>query len=388
MKLSPDRPTQWIFFLAASFVFGAVFLRSILTFWGNSALALVLGLLLVCFILIASESAISRKWPGYFPVYLAIQTLLVFVLLVIPDYQDFFSILLAIFSMQAMLRINPRFVAYWIGFCAVMVALLVAIGVGAQAIALSLVYTSANIFMGTYALATRRAQEARIQNQVLALRHQEASRQLQAYSAQMEQLAVARERNRLARDLHDSVTQTVFSMTLTTQSALLLFERDPAQAGPLLDHLSQLAQSAMSEMQLLISELRPEKGSDGGLELALRRHLAERHLPEGFSVSLEVEGNQPLKPTEEQGLLRIAQEALNNIVKHAQVSQAQLRLHLVEPIWMEITDQGRGFDPHQVQNSGRVGLLSMRERATEIGWNLRIDSSPGAGTRIRVEKST
>jgi signal transduction histidine kinase len=142
-------------------------------------------------------------------------------------------------------------------------------------------------------------------------------------------------------------------------------------------------------MRVLISELRPEKVAEGGLAAALRRHLADRPLPDNLLVSLEVEGDPlaRLSPAEEQGLFRIAQEALNNIVKHAQASQACIRLHLAEPPWwIEIQDQGQGFDLRQARDGGRVGLISMGERAAEIGWNLHVITSPGAGTRIRVEK--
>jgi len=139
-------------------------------------------------------------------------------------------------------------------------------------------------------------------------------------------------------------------------------------------------------MRVLISELRPEKVAEGGLVAALRRHLADRHLPESLAVSLEVEGDQPLTSAEEQGLFRIVQEALNNIVKHAQASEAHIRLHLIEPLWLEIEDQGQGFDSERARDSGHVGLASMGERAAEIGWNLHIITAPGAGTRIRVEK--
>jgi NarL family two-component system sensor histidine kinase LiaS len=249
-----------------------------------------------------------------------------------------------------------------------------------------LIYTGFSAFLGTCALATRRAQAAHTKNQTLAQQLQEGNQELQAYSARLEGMAVARERNRLARELHDSVTQTVFSMNLTAQSALLLFDRDRPRVGGQLERLSQLAQSALSEMQLLISELPPEGGASGGLVPALRRHLASSRLPESLSVSLEVEEAGPLPPAAEQALFGIAQEALNNIVKHAQASHAQIRLHLAEPFWMEIEDQGQGFDLQRAQSSGRVGLMHIRERAAEIGWNLQIITSPGAGTRIRVEK--
>jgi signal transduction histidine kinase len=394
MKRSADRSHQWIFYLTAGFLFGAVLLRSLLVYGvgyngrNNPALGLVLGLLAVWLALFVSETALSFRRPRYFPIYLALQTGLVAVLLTWP--QDYFAALFALLGMQAMQRLNPKIGALWIGLFTPLMALLLSKTYSAfQAIALAVIYTALNVFVASYALATRRAQAARAQNQSLALELQEANRQLQAYSNQLEQLAVTRERHRLARELHDSVTQTIFSMTLTTQSALLLLaaRRDLSQVSAQLDRLHQLSQSALAEMRVLISELRPEKVAEGGLVAALRRHLADRRLPESLAVSLEVEGDQTLNLAEEQGLFRIAQEALNNIVKHAQASQAHVRLHLVEPSgWIEIEDQGQGFDLQRARDSGHVGLSSMGERAAEIGWNLRITTAPGAGTRIRVEK--
>jgi signal transduction histidine kinase len=396
MKRSADWAHQWIFYLTAGFLFGAVLLRSLLVYGvgyngrNDPELGPVLGLLAVWLVLFASEAAISTRWPRYSPIYLALQTVLVVALLARPGRRDYFAILFAMLGMQAMQRLNSKTGALWIGLFAPLTAWLLLKPYGAfEAIALAVIYTALNIFVASYALATRRAQAARAQNQALVLELQEANRQLQAYSQQLEQLAVTRERHRLARELHDSVTQTIFSMTLTTQSALLLLaaRRDPNQARAQLDRLNQLAQSTLAEMRVLISELRPDKAAEGGLTAALRRHLADRRVSENLAVSLEVEGDQPLSSAEEQGLFRIAQEALNNIVKHAQASEAHIRLHLIEPLWLEIEDQGQGFDLERARNSGQVGLVSMDERAAEIGWNLRIITAPGAGTRIRVEKT-
>jgi len=389
MKGSADWAHQWIFYLTAGFLFGAVLLRTLLVYRNNPELGRVMGLLAVWLALFASEAAISPRWSRYPPVYLALQTGLVVVLLAQPGRRDYFAALFALLGMQAMQRLNPKLGALWVGLFTPLIVLLLLKTYGAfQAVALAVIFTALNIFVASYALATRRAQAARAQNQALVLELQEANRQLQAYSKQLEQLAVTRERHRLARELHDSVTQTIFSMTLTTQSALLLLaaRRDPRQASAQLDRLHRLSQSALAEMRVLISELRPEQVTEGGLVTALRRHLADCRLPESLAVSLEVEGDQPLSSAEEQGLFRIAQEALNNIVKHAQASEARIRLHLIEPLWIEIKDQGLGFDLERARNSGRVGLISMGERAAEIGWNLRIITAPGAGTRIRVEK--
>jgi signal transduction histidine kinase len=389
MKRISTSPYPWIFPLATGLLFGAVLLRALFLYGQSPLLGQVLGQLLAWLLLLASEPTLSRRWPKYFPVYLALQTLQASLLMFAPGYTDydFFAILFSILSMQAMQRLEFRPAALWLCLFALLTLLpLLLFSRLLDGLALGLLYISVDIFLATYARATRRAQAARARNQALAGELLASNRQLEAHAAQLEQLATARERHHLARELHDSVTQTIFSMTLTTQSALLLLDRDPARVPTQLDRLDELAQSALSEMRLLISELRPAQGLAGGLAAALRRHLAERHLPETLEVKLEVEGTEPLSSVEEQSLFRIAQEALNNIVKHAQAPRARLRLHLAEPFWMEIEDQGRGFDLPAAQASGRVGLASMRERAAEIGWQLRLTTCPGAGTCLHVEK--
>jgi signal transduction histidine kinase len=305
-----------------------------------------------------------------------------------PEDPDYFAVLFAVLSMQVLqkypLRQGVILIAAFIPLTAI--PLVKAYNVP-EAIVFALTYTAANAIWGSYSLATRRAQAARIRNENLSTELQEANQQLRNYSKQLEQLAVARERNRVARDLHDSVTQTIFSMNLTTDAILMMLESEPDRVKGQLDQLQKLTMSAQAEMQLLISELEPISFHEGGLAGGLRQHLAERRLPQGLSITLEVNGSQPLKQTEEQALFRIAQEAINNIVKHSQASQASIRLQLVEPCWMEITDQGRGFDlNNRAPNSTGFGLLSMRGRAEEIGWSWRLISTPGAGTCIRVEK--
>jgi signal transduction histidine kinase len=387
MDLSKSRLSHWIYYLAATLYYMAVVLRALLTYRDSPILGQALVLLLVGLVFFISEPAISRKWPGYFPIYLLFQTAIVSVLLALPGNSDFFATLFLILSMQAMLNLNPKIGAAWIAIWVPIMGVLMARSVGVtQAVALTLILTALNIFMGAYALEIHREQAAQDRKLELAREIQAANQQLLNYSARLEHLAVARERNRFARDLHDSVTQTVFSMTLTTQSALLLFERDPLLVNDQLERLSQLVRSALAEMQALISTLKPD-GTALGLVPDLRRHLADTRIAEKLSVSLLVEGEHSLTIAEEQALLGVAQEALNNILKHAQTQQAVVRLHLAEPCWMEIEDQGIGFDLQHAWNSGRMGLVSMQERAAEVGWDLQIMTSPGAGTRIRVEKA-
>lgn len=389
MKRSANWSYQWILYLTTALVFATAALRSLILYWGDPALARAMVLLLAWLALFAVESRLAGRWPGFFYIYLVVQTVLVLILLSTPGFPDYFAVLFPVLSMQVMQRLPSRQGAVWIGLFSPLMFLPLFTGYGfANGMAHTLVYTGGDIIFAFYALAVRRAQAARAHNEALGGELAEANRQLQAYSRQLEQLAAVRERQRLAREMHDSATQTVFSMTLTTQSALLLLDRDPARVAPQLDRLNELAQSALAEMRTLISELDPSKITEGGLAAALRRHLADRHLPETLSVSFNVEGDQLLTSAEEQGLFRIAQEALNNVVKHSRASQACIRLHLAEPSWIEIEDRGQGFDLQQARNGGRLGLTSMAERAAEIGWRLQVITSPGAGTRIRVEKTS
>ena len=380
---------QGVFFLATGLIYVAVLLRSFLLYRETPVLGQVLGLLLLFIGLFLAEMALTQYRLIWFYIYLVLQTILISLLIYGPEFTeyDYFLLLFAILGMQMVRRLSAKASLSWI------LVFLVLIGYKffrfeepIEWLTRLLLFGSIIVFLASYSLAARCAQEARRHNQSLMEQLQDTNQKLEQYSDTLEKLGTARERQRLARELHDSVTQTIFSMTLTTQSALLLLDKDPTRVGSQLERLNLLAQSAMAEMHTLISELRPEQGVDGGLETAIRQHINRQHLPDGLSVSLEVEGEQVLSSLEAQGLFRIAQEALNNIVKHAHANNARLHLHLDEPYWIEIDDNGQGFDTQQAFGGGHVGLAGMHERAEEIGWNFIIQSDPGKGTHIRVEK--
>jgi signal transduction histidine kinase len=374
---------RWIFYLAAGFMFAATVLRSLIVY-GNAPV--LNSFLLAWLVMFAAGSLLYPRFPKFTACLIMVQAALVLMLLLLLQ-ADYFAILFAILGMQAMQQFPPRLGGTFIGVSAGLTFLALLKPMGAfEALALAAAFSAVSVFAGAFILASRRARAAQAENQTLVAQLQEANRQLQAFSRQQEQLAAARERQVLARELHDSVTQTIFSMTLAAQSALLLLDRDRQQVTAQLDRLDELAQGALAEMQVLISKLAPEKLTEGGFIAALQQHLADRRKRDNLSVTLEVEGSQPLAPAEESGLFRIAQEALNNIVKHAGASQAVLRLHLANPVWLEIEDQGAGFDPQPARERGRVGLSSMQERAAEIGWALQVDSAPGRGTRIRAAR--
>ena len=386
---SSKRIYQSIYYLAIGLIYTAVLLRSILFYQGTPYLGRMIGLLLCFLLLFLVEHGLSKRVEKWFNIYLGVQSLLVFLLIINSNHEDYdyISILFAILGMQAMQHLKSRSGTFWITIFFILFGVPFIWFEGAlEGVIRVILFGSVMIFLSAYSLSTRRAQEAHGQNKSLMQQLQEANQQLESHSDTLKQLGVARERQHLARELHDSVTQTIFSMTLTTQSAMLLLERDPNRVGIQLERLNQLAQSALAEMHTLISELRPEQISGGGLVAELRHHIEARHLPEGLSVSLEIDGDERLSAHEEQILFRITQEALNNVIKHAHASKASILLHIEEPFWIEIEDNGQGFSLEQSQGSGRLGLAGMRERAEEISWDLTIKSTPGAGTRIRVEK--
>jgi signal transduction histidine kinase/predicted hydrocarbon binding protein len=199
---------------------------------------------------------------------------------------------------------------------------------------------------------------------------------------QAAEVAVLSERNRLARDLHDAVSQTLFSASLIADVLPKLWERNPQVAQQKLNELGQLTRGALSEMRTLLLELRP--ASLGDIDLSdLLRHLVNAFIGRMRTPAvLEISG-QLDPPAEVKSMFyRVAQEALNNIGKHAQATQVQLHLERAEgQARLEVRDNGRGFHPDSAR-PGSLGLGIMRERAESIGAQLTVESRPGAGTKL------
>jgi signal transduction histidine kinase len=330
--------------------------------------------------------------PRWFPlVCLLVQCGLVIGLLLNRPVQDFYALLFLPLSLQAVLFLGTRS-----GFLYIMALTLAMAGPLAAAqegwffgVVMVLNYGGLCLLLGGYAHQIGQAEAARAHNQRTLGELQVTYRQLQGYAAQMEALAAEQERSRLARELHDSVTQTVFSMNLTVQSARLLLERNTGRAADQLERLEELATSAMREIQALISQLRPRSLAEAGLPVALRQLAAERLERDGLHVTLEVSGELALAEAVAGGLYRIAQEALTNVAKHAGTQQATVRLDLTPATsFLEIEDHGLGFDPQSASSQrGHLGLAGMAERARELGWKLSIESQRGRGTRVRIEEN-
>ncbi len=230
-------------------------------------------------------------------------------------------------------------------------------------------------------LAHQEAEHRRQLEQRITERTEELSEANERLREKAAQDAVAAERTRLARDLHDAVTQTLFSTTLIAEVLPDLWALDPAEGRRRLEELRQLTRGALAEMRTLLVELRPNALTEVPLPTLLRQ-LSEGMVSRArISIQLNAEGERKLPADVQVGLYRIAQEALSNVTKHAKATQAIVTLRLGETVRLTVADNGAGFDPGAVA-ADHLGLRIMRERAEAIGARLSVYSEPGEGTQI------
>lgn len=199
--------------------------------------------------------------------------------------------------------------------------------------------------------------------------------------------AVLEERQRLARELHDSVSQAIYGVTLYTKAASrLLASGESLTAAMYIDEISTIAREALQEMRLLIFELRPPLLEQEGLVAALQSRLEAVESRAGIETTLEAYGIGRLSAAVEHALYRVGQEALTNALKHAKANSVTITLRRHQgTLTMIIADDGIGFSPTAAAGCTGLGLVGMKERAAEVGGQLRIDSAPGKGTRVLVE---
>jgi PAS domain S-box-containing protein len=197
--------------------------------------------------------------------------------------------------------------------------------------------------------------------------------------------AVTAERSRLARELHDAVTQTLFSTTLTAEVLPQIWEKDPKEGQKKLTELRELTRGALAEMRTLLMELRPDALADAELKDLLRHltnaFIARARIPIQFTVEGCVEPPLAVKIA----FYRVAQEALNNIAKHSEANIVALSLKCQEEILVLIVqDDGQGFDPDRAAGADHFGLHIMQERAEQIGARLEVKSRIGQGTQVKM----
>ena len=250
------------------------------------------------------------------------------------------------------------------------------------------------IVVGGYRLRVRsmearsRELERQVEQRTAELRHEIDQRiQVEEALRQSErEKAVVAERNRLARELHDSVAQSMYGVTLYAEVAAQLLSSGQAdEVTGYLGELKDTARESLAEMRLLIYELRPPILEEEGLASALQTRLEAVESRAGLEIEFNTEGESRFGSEIEGALYRIAQEALNNVLKHAQARRVVVSLvQDRRRVTLEIADDGLGLDPIEASRGGGMGLRGMRERAAEIGARIEVKSAAGSGTKVSV----
>lgn len=201
------------------------------------------------------------------------------------------------------------------------------------------------------------------------------------------ELTIEEERSRLAHELHDAVSQKLFSLRLTAQAAAALIDRDPSRAKGELHQVAALAAEAADELRAAVVELRPAALDEDGLVATLRTQIQVLDRAHSARVTFAGRGVKALPSAQEEAVLRVAQEALHNALRHSGGEHVDVTLdRRAGGAVLRITDDGGGFDPKAIRRAGRhLGLVSMRDRASGVGGTLTVESAPGKGTVIEME---
>ena len=286
---------------------------------------------------------------------------------------DAFNFLFIILCVQIAVVSTPRVAVMWIAICFGVESLIILATRGTEGLYAIFFYSVAFVVSGFFGYTIQQVERERDRNQRLV-------EELQATQRKLQELAVVDERNRLARDLHDSVKQQVFAISMQLSAARASLHEDN-KAYPSVAQAEKLAQQAGAELTTLIHQLRPPGLERKSLAAALRDYVAEWSRQNDIEITLNVENDLPLRDEAEQALFRVVQEALANVARHSQATQVSVELiHVDSEILLCIADNGKGFDMERLQKG--IGLRSMQERLAQIGATFKVMSEKDRGTQI------
>jgi signal transduction histidine kinase len=383
-SLAGRRPR--FFYLVSLPLWAAAVLRSFDEEGDSSRLPITAPLLILYLALFLTEDLLSRRYTWYPRVYFALQLLMVFGLMVSQPDLDFYPVLfLPVCAQVALLPERRERRGWFVAIYSVMAIGLLLFQDFPRSLALILLYGAGYLLITSYAMVTEQAETAEAQSRALVEDLRQANQQLTENAETIESLAVVQERNRLARELHDSVSQSLYGLVLSAEAARRnlaagLTENSMTE----LDSMRETARAALAEMRLLIYELRPSEIEEHGLQRALETRLLTVERRAGLQTSLDFGVTSDLPLRTEIELERIATEALTNAVRHAGASAVAVRLlQDGSSIVLEVRDDGVGFDSAALDAG--FGVRGMRERAERLGGRFSINSGPISGTVVRVE---
>jgi signal transduction histidine kinase len=337
----------------------------------SKLLALALVLVFGCLYHFVFRTERYRQNPN---LYFGAQTVILCLLFLLrSDNQDAFNFLFLILTIHIAVVSTARVAILWIALGFGMLSLLILATVGADGLYAILFYSVTFVVCGFFGSTIQQVERARDRNQQLLDELQEAQQRLR-------ELAVLEERNRLARELHDSVKQQVFAVSMQLGAArALLQEENPAYA-PVVE-AERLARQAGAELTTLIRELRPPDLESKPLTTALQDYVTEWSRQNQIHTDLHLGDSLTLSMNVEQTLFRVVQEALANVARHSHATKVKVELIDEDPeLLLCIADNGEGFDMERGQRG--VGLQSMHERLAQIGGSLHVSSEKHTGTQI------
>lgn len=372
-------------------VFFATFIRLLAFSVDDPPQGPLIPIMAVFGLILVTEPWIRKRISWYPPVYLIIQCVLATLAFMIPPRFDFLPVLLIPLTVNAVVSFGYPVGYYWIAFftLTLIYPMIESWDGSIEGVIMIVLFAGIYLLSGSFAFQLRKLELSRRENERLLLKLKDTHQDLEEYKAQIEDHAAARTRNQMAQELHDSVTQTIFTVSLAAQTATILYKKDPESAKKQVDRMVDLAGGASEEITDLVSLFRPRSVITKGLPAALRTLAHERGERDHLKVTVISSGNRDLSEETSLGLYRIAQEALNNVTRHAGTDKVEILLNLEErPSSLEIIDQGKGFElDERSSQSGHFGLAGMSSHASEIGWKFSIESHPGKGTHIYIKET-
>jgi signal transduction histidine kinase len=342
-----------------------------------------IGLLIafgVIFSLGPSEGSPAWKWH----LHLAILTSITAGLLIMQPEWGVFPMLFFILGPTAMLAFPQRVGFMWIGiFTLVTAVIFLVTGPLLEAFLALLIFSAGYWFFGAFARALANAEKAKNESQQLFAELQAAHRQLQEYAAQVEELAIAEERNRLAREMHDTLGHRLTVAAVQLEGAQRLIPRAPERAANMVGTVREQVREALGELRSAVATLREPLETDLPITTALQRLAASFETATDLTLQLALPAETPaLTNAQRLALYRAAQEALTNVQRHAQAQQVWVQLEAQQNcVSLIVSDDGVGF-PAETKEA-TFGLHGMRERAAHLGGDLHLGSRNGGGAQVK-----
>ncbi len=318
---------------------------------------------------IAQLAPFRVQWQHH--LYFTLQTALLAVLLLLPPRFDFYAVLFFPLAAQALLNLPRRTGRIWIGIFALVWTIIFVATFGMSGLALSLFFLVGAIFFASFG--------------VLTVQTLEANRRLEHYAAQVQELTLANERQRMARELHDTLAQGLAGLILQLEAADSHLSRGNAQrAQTIIEQAMSRARTTLTDARHAIDDLRANENAPRDVEQIIHAEAEHYRETTGIAVTLEMAQLPALDANVHETILRVIREGLTNIARHAHAKNVWIRVALEgDAVCVTLRDDGIGFDAERAQASnGHYGLLGLRERAQLAGGELNVSSVEGNGTTI------